>query len=144
MCLKPFTRPRLGEPLSPERDCISLKQKLSAWARARARVRSSSCKSRLGEAGSLGRELWVSPLFILQQPHNHIPTTTHVHPMFYTSTTAIQSWETTTNVQESIFKQGSLASLTWKGLAGDLNTTRVEQNIRGAPYRTLTGKNTKT
>jgi len=32
------TRPRLGEPLSPERDGVSLKRKLSAWARARARV----------------------------------------------------------------------------------------------------------
>jgi len=76
MCLKPFTRPRLGEPLSPERDWVSLKQKLSTWARARARVRTSSYKSRLGEAGSLGRELRVSPLFISQQSHNHIPTTT--------------------------------------------------------------------
>jgi len=59
------TRPRLGEPLSPERDGISLKRKPSAWARARARVWACFCKSRLGEAGLLGRERRVSPLFIL-------------------------------------------------------------------------------
>ena len=53
------TRPRLGEPLSSKRDGVSLKRKLSACAKARARVWVCFCKSRLGETGSPGRG-WVT------------------------------------------------------------------------------------
>ena len=73
------TCPRLGEPLSPERDDVSLKRKLFACAR----VWVCFYKSRLGEAGSPGRECRVSPLFILPQPHFHIqtimPTIPYIH-----------------------------------------------------------------
>jgi len=68
------TCPHLGKLLSPERDDISLKRKLLACARAQARVWVCFYKSRLGEAGSLGRECRVSPFFILQQPYFHIQT----------------------------------------------------------------------
>jgi len=96
------TRPRLGEPLSPERDGVSLKRKLSAWARARAQVWACFCKSRLGEAWSLGRERRVSPLFALHSYPNTLQTAAYIHLIFHNGTTLVQSIKTVAKCARNI------------------------------------------
>jgi len=99
------TRSRLGEPLSPERDGVSLKRKFFAWARVRARVWVCLCKSRLGEAGSPGWERRVSPLFALHS-HPTIPQTAAcMHLIFRNGTTLVQSIKQWQNMQETYFNE---------------------------------------
>jgi len=52
---------RLGEPLSPARDGVSLKTRVVAWARSSSRTRASFSYSHRSETSSLGREWQYSP-----------------------------------------------------------------------------------
>jgi len=71
-------RPRLGEPLSPKRDCLSLKPgTIHLGEKCNTEPKMRFCNSRLDEITSLGRDLQSFPLFThtnhLKSYPNHIP-----------------------------------------------------------------------